>query len=252
MASSATSTIQSGYHITAPGAPTTVFSGTGGLLGNGNYQYVVTFVTPNGETTQGTASVAASPGTATGSCALSAIPLGSAFVTSRKIYRTTVGGALTTLGLVTTLANNTATTYTDGAADGSLGAAPPANSSADSVTSLSGTVNIGGLVQTATANGSAAVAGTITANGSYGQWTVTGLTQAGGATGVVTIKNTAITTASIIRVSLNSYSTTLSTNGIPLPSVTAIIAGQCTLNISNAHSTNALSGTAIIGYSIAN
>jgi len=55
---------------------------------------------------------------------ISAIPIGSASVTARKIYRTAANGAQ--LKLVATLANNTATTYTDAAADASLGANAPA------------------------------------------------------------------------------------------------------------------------------
>lgn len=54
---------------------------------------------------------------------LTSIPLGQTGVTARKIYRTTVGGS--TLKLLTTLADNTTTTYTDSTADGSLGADVP-------------------------------------------------------------------------------------------------------------------------------
>ena len=49
------------------------------------------------------------------------VPLGPAGTTSRIIYRTIAGGTL--FLLLTTLANNTTTTYTDNLADGSLGAA---------------------------------------------------------------------------------------------------------------------------------
>jgi hypothetical protein len=48
---------------------------------------------------------------------------GSGAVTGRAIYRTVVNGAA--LKLVTVVANNTATTYTDTLVDGSLGASPP-------------------------------------------------------------------------------------------------------------------------------
>lgn len=59
---------------------------------------------------------------------LSNIPIGPSGVTARKIYRTTAGGAQ--LKLVTTLANNSGTTYTDSLVDGSLGAnAPTADTS---------------------------------------------------------------------------------------------------------------------------
>jgi hypothetical protein len=57
--------------------------------------------------------------------ALSSIPLGPAAVTSRKLYRTVAGGAA--LKALTTLADNTTTTYTDANPDGALGGAPPAS-----------------------------------------------------------------------------------------------------------------------------
>jgi hypothetical protein len=59
---------------------------------------------------------------------LSSIPKGDANVTSRRIYRTRVGGG--PFYLLTTLADNATTSYTDMAADASLGAAPPTASSA--------------------------------------------------------------------------------------------------------------------------
>jgi hypothetical protein len=54
---------------------------------------------------------------------LSAIPVGAAAVTARKVYRTKAG--VTPLQLLTTLADNTTTTYLDAIADASLGAAAP-------------------------------------------------------------------------------------------------------------------------------
>jgi hypothetical protein len=55
--------------------------------------------------------------------ALSGIGIGASPTTSRKVYRTTVGGSQ--LKLLTTLADNTTTTYADATADGSLGANAP-------------------------------------------------------------------------------------------------------------------------------
>lgn len=69
--------------------------------------------------------------------ALSGIPIGSSSVTSRKLYRTTAGGAQ--LKLVTTIADNTTTTYTDSAMDGSLGANVP-TSDASGLTQPAGQV----------------------------------------------------------------------------------------------------------------
>ncbi len=55
--------------------------------------------------------------------ALSSIPLGGAGTTGRKVYRTAAGGGQ--LKLLTTISNNSATTYNDTTADGSLGANIP-------------------------------------------------------------------------------------------------------------------------------
>jgi hypothetical protein len=55
---------------------------------------------------------------------LSNIPVGPTGTTNRKIYRTEGGGS--SLKLLTTISDNTTTTYTDDTADGSLGAAMPA------------------------------------------------------------------------------------------------------------------------------
>jgi hypothetical protein len=71
---------------------------------------------------------------------LSGIPIGPPVVTGRRIYRYADG-----LGwkLVTTIANNTATTYTDTAANASLGAAPPATGTA-SANQVAVTIATGG------------------------------------------------------------------------------------------------------------
>jgi hypothetical protein len=55
--------------------------------------------------------------------AVSGIAIGASPTTSRKVYRTAVGGSQ--LKLLTTIANNTATTFADSTADGSLGANAP-------------------------------------------------------------------------------------------------------------------------------
>lgn len=59
---------------------------------------------------------------------LTNIPVGGALVTSRKIYRTAAGGSQ--LKLLTTITNNTATSYTDSTADASLGANIPTSNTA--------------------------------------------------------------------------------------------------------------------------
>ena len=129
MASVVTPTVSAGFVLAAPTpALLSVFSGLGGLLGNGNYSYKVTYVSAFGETLPSSASITGNPGSATGSAALTAIPTGNAYVINRKIYRTAVGGS--SYLLLTTLSDNVTTTYNDIIADGSLGAAAPTVSTA--------------------------------------------------------------------------------------------------------------------------
>ena len=107
----------------APGAPTAALAAAGaGNVDNGAHRYRVTFVTADGETEGGTisAAVTVADKTTNGKVALTAIPLGGSAVTSRKLYRTAAAGS--TYLLLATIANNTATTYTDNIADTSLGA----------------------------------------------------------------------------------------------------------------------------------
>ena len=81
---------------------------------------------------------------------LTAIPLGPAGTTNRKLYRTVVDGSA--LQLLTTIAGNTATTYTDTAPDAALGAAAP-TSNTSGLVSASGTLNAGSTVVPITASG---------------------------------------------------------------------------------------------------
>jgi hypothetical protein len=71
---------------------------------------------------------------------ISSIPIGSASVTQRKLYRTAIGSAQ--LKLLTTIADNTTTTYLDATADASLGANAPTGDTSG-LTQLSGQVNAG-------------------------------------------------------------------------------------------------------------
>ena len=82
-----------------------------------------------------TSSTATSGGA--GSVPLTALPIGGAMVTSRKLYRRFNGAG--TFKLVTTIANNTATTYLDTVPNASLGAdAPVANTAGGNQVALSG------------------------------------------------------------------------------------------------------------------
>jgi len=115
----------------APTAATVALVVAAGNVTAGAHRYLVTFVTADGETEAGAVSAAVTTILAThGQVAVSAIPIGGSGVTQRKLYRTAAGGS--TYLLLTTLTNNTATTYTDNIADGSLGAqAPTTNTTAD-------------------------------------------------------------------------------------------------------------------------
>ena len=110
--------------LASPAAP--------GNVENGAHRYLATFVTADGETEAGaiSAAVTVTDKTVNGQVALTAIPIGGAAVTSRKLYRTVAAGS--TYLLLATIANNTASTYTDNIADASLGAqAPTTNTTSD-------------------------------------------------------------------------------------------------------------------------
>jgi len=117
----------------APGSFTVALASpaAAGNVNAGAHRYAATFVTSDGETELGIASSAVTVADAgvNGQVSLTGIPLGGAAVTSRKIYRTTAGG--TVYYLLATIANNTATTYTDNIADGSLGVGAPTTNTTD-------------------------------------------------------------------------------------------------------------------------
>lgn len=117
--------------IPNPGIPTapTAADGGAGALAAGTYEWAVTFVTAQGETAIGAESTPLVLG-ASKQANLTSIPVGGPGTVSRRIYRSVDGGDY---ALVTTIANNTATTYTDNTATGSLGAAPPDASTAERV-----------------------------------------------------------------------------------------------------------------------
>jgi uncharacterized phiE125 gp8 family phage protein len=118
----------------APGALTCALASpaVAGSVTAGAHRYRVTFGTADGETEAGAISSAVTVADAAvnGKVALSDIPLGGALVTARKLWRTKAGGDI--YYLLATLADNTATTYTDNIADAALGAgAPSTNSTSD-------------------------------------------------------------------------------------------------------------------------
>mgnify|MGYP001401590232 CR=1 FL=1 len=105
------------------GAPLTT-QGAAGNVNAGLHSWAVTFVTGSGETNLGTNSTPLNVGAGGHIVNLTAIPLGPVGTTARKIYRTVAGNTGNFL-LVTTINDNTTTTFADNVADSSLGAAAP-------------------------------------------------------------------------------------------------------------------------------
>lgn len=117
--------------VTKPTAPSAALAAppAPGNIDNGAHSYTCTFVTVHGETEASLASsqVVIVDKAINGQVTLTVPVSSDTGVTARNIYRTVAGDA-GTRKLVGTLANNTATTFTDNVADSSLGAnAPSAN-----------------------------------------------------------------------------------------------------------------------------
>jgi len=125
LAGSATSGTNAGT-VGTPGAPSVSGTTGGSLTTTAAYRYAVTYGTANGETTAGTVA----PITLTGAqnaVSLTSIPTsGDGRVTNRRIYRNLGNaGDFASKFLVTTLNDNSTTTYTDTTADASLGSTVP-------------------------------------------------------------------------------------------------------------------------------
>jgi hypothetical protein len=109
-----------------PSTPSVALAGLGaGNVNNGAHAYVVVFYNAFGRSTiSSTASVTIVDNNTNGQVAITNIPVSSrADVIGRKIYRTTIAGSYSGGGryyLLTTIANNTATTYTDNIADATI------------------------------------------------------------------------------------------------------------------------------------
>jgi uncharacterized phiE125 gp8 family phage protein len=113
----------------APGAITVALITAAGNVNAGVHRYLATFCTATGETQAGIISAPVTNDGGNGQNALSAIPTGGDLVTARKLYRTAAGGAAYLL--LATIANNSATTYTDNLADSTLGAGAPTVNTTD-------------------------------------------------------------------------------------------------------------------------
>lgn len=110
-----------------------VVTGTGSGVLTGSYQYAVTFATVDGSgnvlgeclpTPVGSVSLSAQQ------ASVASIPVsGSPACNARRIYRTVAGGSQ--LKFLHMISDNTTTTYTDNAADGTLGANVPTKDTSD-------------------------------------------------------------------------------------------------------------------------
>lgn len=117
--------------IDAPTACNPTVGAAGALTGT--YTYKVTFVTARGETEGGTTSAPVT--VASQNISVDDIPTWwGRNVTSRKLYRTAAGGSQHKL--VTTIVDNTTTSYTDSTLDGALGADVPTVASSVSGTEV--------------------------------------------------------------------------------------------------------------------
>lgn len=107
-----------------PVAPVAALAGAGaGNVDDGLHNYRVVHVRPLGDTQAGTATpITVVDKGADGQVSLTGIAAGPVGTTARKIYRTKVGDPLAYF-LLTTLADNVTTIYTDDTADAALGAA---------------------------------------------------------------------------------------------------------------------------------
>lgn len=106
-------------------ACTAALAGAGaGNVNNGTHVYAITVTDAAGrESAVGPSSTAVNvvDATTNGKVSLTAIPTGDAATSNRKVYRS-AAGTTTPLKLLTTISDNTTTTYTDNTADASLGA----------------------------------------------------------------------------------------------------------------------------------
>jgi uncharacterized phage protein gp47/JayE len=113
----------------SPLAPALTDLATAGNL-TGTFEYVVTFVTVEGETMAGAESLPLT--VAASRIHLSGIQIGGTGTIRRNIYRQKNGDGV--YKFVAQIANNTATVYDDNIADGALGGQPPLESTAEAIT----------------------------------------------------------------------------------------------------------------------
>lgn len=112
--------------VSAPGAGSAA-AAAGSGLSVGLYRYRETFLVGSGGATETAGGTEWTVTTTNGNqqVNLSALPTGGTTVVARRLYRTKVGGATNTELFLTTIWDNTTTTYTDTTPDPSLGNAYP-------------------------------------------------------------------------------------------------------------------------------
>ena len=126
--------------LSAPAALTATVQAVTGNVDVGPHSYRVTFIAAAGETEGGTTSAIVTTSSGHQQVALSNIPTGAAgIVTGRKVYR--IGVNQSVFQHLTTINDNTTTTYTDNLSDESLGASLLA------VNGTSGALIVGGVRQ---------------------------------------------------------------------------------------------------------
>lgn len=128
-------------HLPTPASAPTVALASPAVAGNvtaGAHTYSVAFYNAAGITCPGpTATVTVADAGVNGKVEMTNIPIGPVGTTGRKLYRSNISN--TNLLLLTTITNNTATTYTDNIADASLTDAAVATNAA-AATALAATV----------------------------------------------------------------------------------------------------------------
>lgn len=131
------------------GSAVTISAWNGGNLSTGNYYYKLTYLTESGETTGSATSnmVSITTPASFAKVNVTGVAVGGDRVTARKLYRTEADGA--TFKLVTTISNNTATTYLDNIADANLTTTiPSVNASGRTTFQLAKHYTSGGMTYT--------------------------------------------------------------------------------------------------------
>jgi hypothetical protein len=91
-----------------------------------------------------------------------------------------------------------------------------------------------------------------TCNGQRGIATTNSLSTAAATNAAYVINNSSVTTSSLVECTDQAYSGTLVTNGYPVIMSCVPGTGTITVNITNTHAANALSGTVQIGFAVLN